>query len=357
MEKVIEKIHTEFKSCADKTLKESNKFLKKYKPVETKQSADVDFLKSIGFGGVDFVREQDKFNADAVEKNFQDSLKLENEKALAERITELKKLYPEYSVVTEDTVKAICNKYGLVFASSKFYTGTIPNKNIADLMKFTKDVVIDDKNKLFLYWGCEESWWLDRRFDRAAINKIVNNNLRLYTSVSRSADNDYDVLYTIDIPKYCDVEIYRNSLKAEEIRKENYYNKRYYNEDNTDDYKFYCKYRDYGDVTELNNFFITAPPKDFDFKDFDKSSAMQGVNKVVYAKNNDILTQANGVRSIQLINDPVILKHVMGYNYKSAKSSKDSVKNEIKPLFLLVTLWGIEKYDPLLNNTDPIHYN
>lgn len=149
METIIEKIHEEFKRSADSSLKKSKKFLKSYKPIEIKESSDVDFLKSIGFNNVDFVRQQDEFNKNAVEKNFQDTLKLENDKALAERILELKKLYPNYSVVTEDTIKSICNKYGLVFASSKYYTGSIPNKNIAELQEFTKNVVIDDDNKIY----------------------------------------------------------------------------------------------------------------------------------------------------------------------------------------------------------------
>lgn len=74
MEAIIEKIHKEFKVSADSTLKKSKKFLKSYKPIEIKESSDVDFLKSIGFNNVDFVRQQDEFNKDAVEKNFQDSL-------------------------------------------------------------------------------------------------------------------------------------------------------------------------------------------------------------------------------------------------------------------------------------------
>ena len=360
MEAVIEKIHNEFKTCAVKTLKSSKKFLTTYKPVEAKSSADVDFLKSVGFGGVDFVREQDEFNANAVEKNFQDNLKLENEKALSERIMELKKSFPNYSVVTEDTVKAICNKYGLVFASSKFYIGSIPNKNIADLQKFIKDVIIDDNNKLYYYLGTDETYWLDKKFDTHKINDFLSKHLSINVTRYHSDDRK-DVLLSANIPVYCNHEGYMNGKKAEDIRKKNHYSDHRYNEDNTDDYKFYVNYRNYSDAKELDNFFITAPPKDFDFSGYNDYYKSQGINKIVYAKNDNILSAAknvSGVKDIYLnVDDPVILKHVMGYQHKSAKSSKDNVITEIKPLFLLVTLWGIEKYDPLLNNTDPIHYN
>lgn len=43
MEAIIEKIHKEFKVSADSTLKKSKKFLKSYKPIEIKESSDVDF--------------------------------------------------------------------------------------------------------------------------------------------------------------------------------------------------------------------------------------------------------------------------------------------------------------------------
>lgn len=357
MEAVIEKIHNEFKTCAVKTLKSSKKFLSTYKPIETKSSADVDFLKSVGFGGVDFVREQDKFNANAVEKNFQDKLKLENEKVLSERIMELKKLFPNYSVVTEDTVKAICNKYGLVFASSKYYIGSIPNKNIADLQKFTKDVVIDDNNKLYFYMDYKDSWWFDQRYERNKINNFINNNLSLFVS-SYTSDEDFNkVWFKAYFPKYCGIDLFKNVIISNEIKNKHYYCDHLNDEANNDEYRHYLKYRNYGSVRELNNFFITAPPKDFDFTSFDLRFGNKDINNIIYAKNNDILAGAKGVKTIEQINDPVILKHVMGYQHKSAESSKHNVITEIKPLFLLVTLWGIEKYDPLLNNTDPIHYN
>lgn len=357
MEKVIEKIHKEFKTCANKTLKDSQKFANGYKPIEAKQSADVDFLKSIGFGNVDFVREQDNFNANAVEKNFQDGLKLENEKALSDRILELKKLYPNYSVVTEDTVKTICNKYGLVFASSKFYTGTIPNKNITDLLNFTKNVIIDEKNKLYFYWDNEETYWLDRRFKRKKINEFIDNHLSLFVESYNSDKSDYDVWLKAYFPKYCGAELFNNVQKAEEIRIKNRYSEYHNDEAKTDEYKFYLNYRKFGTIFELNNFFITAPSKDFDFGKFNRRYNSDEVNNIVYAKNNEILSKAANVKGITEINDPVILRHVFGYEHKSAESSKHYINTEIKPLFLLVTLWGIEKYDPLLNNTDPIYYN
>lgn len=309
METIIEKIHEEFKRSADSSLKKSKKFLKSYKPIEIKESSDVDFLKSIGFNNVDFVRQQDEFNKNAVEKNFQDTLKLENDKALAERILELKKLYPNYSVVTEDTIKSICNKYGLVFASSKYYTGSIPNKNIAELQEFTKNVVIDDDNKIYYRFITKHSIY------EKSNEEFLKKYLSIYITKERYDDSPRDFYYDAVVPIY---------------------------EKDDDNY-------------ELVDFFIAAPPKDFNFEKINIYSSF--INGIVYAKNSEILSAAKGVKTIQMIEDPVIVKPIMGYEHKSAESSKYKINTEIKPLFLLATLWGIEKYDPALNNKNPINYN
>lgn len=310
MEDVILEIHKAFLTSADYTLKKAKRFAKTHKPIEIKSTKDVEFLKTVGFGNVDIVREQDRANNATKEKNFQAAIKLENEKSLTERILELKQSYPDYSVVTYSTIKSICNKYGLVFASSKFYCGGIPNKNIDDLRKFKNNVIINDNDRIFYNWEHETSDWC--KTDKV-FHDFEKKHLRLYITYEFAEDDKTYYRYKAKIPRFIASSTY-------------------------------CCY-------ELSDFFITAPPHDFDMTGYNNKTDVL-VNKIVYAKNNEILRSVKGA-----INDPIILKPVMGYTHKCAKSMNHDIETHIEPLFLVVTLWGIEKYDPEFNKETPINYN
>lgn len=62
MEDVILEIHKAFLTSADYTLKKARQFAKTHKPIEITTTKDVEFLKTVGFGNVDIVREQDRIN-------------------------------------------------------------------------------------------------------------------------------------------------------------------------------------------------------------------------------------------------------------------------------------------------------
>ncbi len=47
--------------------------------------------------------------------------------------------YPQYKFITEESVKRICEKYGLIYGDVGLYIGTVPNKNLEQMEKFKID--------------------------------------------------------------------------------------------------------------------------------------------------------------------------------------------------------------------------
>ena len=59
--------------------------------------------------------------------------------------------YPQYKFITEDSVKKICKKYGLVYGTIDKYIGTVPDKNLKQM----EDFKIDQNDVCFL----RERWY------------------------------------------------------------------------------------------------------------------------------------------------------------------------------------------------------
>jgi hypothetical protein len=53
--------------------------------------------------------------------------------------------YPQYRIISKESVEKLCEKYNLVFADSNAYTGTIPNRNLKEISNFK----IKDEDKSF----------------------------------------------------------------------------------------------------------------------------------------------------------------------------------------------------------------
>lgn len=96
-------------------------------------------LKALGFSSTQEVKEAEKEIARL------DNLKRENKakKTLIEAINYFSFKYPNYKFITEESVKKICAKYSLVYGEISRYTGTVPNKNLAQMEEFK--VVEDDE--------------------------------------------------------------------------------------------------------------------------------------------------------------------------------------------------------------------
>lgn len=315
MQDTITRIHNEFKTSTKKMLKKIK--TQHLKPSQVTETDDVGFLKSIGFGNTEIVKD----HINNLEKNFQETLNYENGQEFSKRVSILNSLYPEYTVVTEDTLRLICNRYELVFAHSQFYCGTIPNKNIDDLRKFNETVLIDDNNTQHI-----DMFVSIIDYDA---NSLLNTSKR-FLNLQFNIFDGRIVIYT---PFY-----FSNGDDIITPPRDEYSNYLLHSEHKPEDARL-----------KLSDFHIAAPAKYFDFTDFLNCDVNM---RIVYAKNNNILSQSK-----LPIEDPIILKPVYGYKYKSATSKDSKVNIEIKPLYLLATMWGIEKYDPSFNNSNPINYN
>lgn len=61
--------------------------------------------------------------------------------------------YPNYKIITEDDVKRICQKYGLILCGAEKYTGFVPVKNMREISEFI------DKYKKDIYYIKVDGKW------------------------------------------------------------------------------------------------------------------------------------------------------------------------------------------------------
>jgi hypothetical protein len=65
--------------------------------------------------------------------------KISINESIVNAITYFSKKYPKYKFITEESVKKICKKYGLVYGIVRKYTGEIPIKNLEEIEAFKVD--------------------------------------------------------------------------------------------------------------------------------------------------------------------------------------------------------------------------
>lgn len=89
-------------------------------------------LRALGFVSTQEVKEAQQ------ETNRLSELKKENLKkeSLVRAIEYFSFKYPHYKFITEESVKKICSKYGLIYGDIKYYKGTVPDINLDHIEKF-----------------------------------------------------------------------------------------------------------------------------------------------------------------------------------------------------------------------------
>lgn len=131
---IIEEIHETFYSEVDKLLEQA----KISKPLDTDKQDVIDKstrLKQLGFNSTKEVSlaEEEIKRLDLIKKE-------NNEKAeLIEAINYFSFKYPFYKFITENSVRKICEKYGLVYGEVSQYKGDVPTKNLIDIENFNID--------------------------------------------------------------------------------------------------------------------------------------------------------------------------------------------------------------------------
>lgn len=130
-EKIIEEIHETFYTEVDRLLAEAG--IKHSLETEKQHILNKsNRLKNLGFFKSNVVIEAKE------EEQRLDELKKENDGKveLIEAITYFSNKYPQYKFITEESVKKICNKYGLIYGNVADYKGNVPEKNLIDIECF-----------------------------------------------------------------------------------------------------------------------------------------------------------------------------------------------------------------------------
>lgn len=118
----VMEVHNEFMTAGDTALELANKILNTEVKVDPKK---VERLTNFGFKtskDVTAIADNKK------EKDFQSKL--------IEAISYYRIKFPNYKFVPESTVKAICEKYGLVSGEAHQYKGFVPDKNLTEIERF-----------------------------------------------------------------------------------------------------------------------------------------------------------------------------------------------------------------------------
>lgn len=135
--KEVEAIHNEFFTAGDNILQEATCLLKQ---LEEKDLAKGKRLAALGFN-----KTREAVVAIETEN------KLATTKEIADLVMYYRVNYPNNKFITEEQVKHICEKYGLVFGETTMYKGFVPENKLVLIEKFSakdKDVkkIVCSKN-------------------------------------------------------------------------------------------------------------------------------------------------------------------------------------------------------------------
>ena len=139
---LIAEIHESFDTASEKLLQDAKKIL----------SGDWDIDKGERLKNVGFVNSKKAVEAKAILKKREESEKL------AKQIEYYQIHYPNNKFITEEMVKTICQKYGLLCGETEYYIGDVPEKNLQEIEGFK--LREDDCNKINHGW-----WEIIRRED------------------------------------------------------------------------------------------------------------------------------------------------------------------------------------------------
>lgn len=115
----VQDIHNEFNSCGETLLKEANELLQ----IQTSDKAER--LERAGFKVAKGVKENAEIKAKKAEAQLR-----------ANMIQRYAMSYPNQKFITEDAVKRICDKYGLVCAPIDRYKGFVPDEKLKQIEAF-----------------------------------------------------------------------------------------------------------------------------------------------------------------------------------------------------------------------------
>lgn len=138
---LIEQIHEDFFTEVNKIL-ESAKIMNSLDTQHQELINKSERLKRLGFVNSKEVQESEA-EIKRLNKLREDN---ENKKSIIKAINYFSTRYPQYKFITEDSVKRICEKYGLVYSKIEHYVGSVPDRNLKHIEEFK----IKDEDKCYI---------------------------------------------------------------------------------------------------------------------------------------------------------------------------------------------------------------
>lgn len=181
--KIVEQIHNEFDTAADKALKEANEILSK--PTEFDHEK-LDLMNKLGFNNGANLRERQ-----IVKKEKDDA------RYKAEIVKKYTDKYPNNKFIFFDQVINICSKYNLVCGEVYSYKGDVPMKNLKEIDAFSpgkEDIYYYEINRLNNF-----------NEERNAFNKYIivrNQNFIEEFRNKIKLDNTYSIGNTSEISEH-----------------------------------------------------------------------------------------------------------------------------------------------------------
>lgn len=159
---LIDEIHETFYTEVDKLLAQA----KVSHSLDTDKQELIDkceVLKKMGFSNTQEVKE-----AQAEIKRIKELEMANKEKeGIVNAINYFSVKYPNYKFITEESVKAICKKYGIIYGSVERYIGAVPTKNL----KHIEDFKIDDSDECYQMVNRRYAMGIGRSKEIAHISK------------------------------------------------------------------------------------------------------------------------------------------------------------------------------------------
>lgn len=115
-------IHADIEKHADELVTDAKKILDEAKEKDIDNAVRV---RSLGF-----------FNVESITELAQLDKEKQEAKKTIDLYNDYENSYPNNIFLTEIAIKRICKKYGLYFANARYFTGTIPQKNIKEIAEF-----------------------------------------------------------------------------------------------------------------------------------------------------------------------------------------------------------------------------
>lgn len=137
---LVEQIHYEFDTAGDNLFTEAETLLKDDKTEVL--SAKAGRLQSLGFGASKGVKKSDQYLQDRIAA-----------KQNAKLINQYREDYPLNKFINEDSIKRICEKFGIVKGKVAWFIGEVPEKNLQEIENFK----VKDEDSLWL----RSSRWTD----------------------------------------------------------------------------------------------------------------------------------------------------------------------------------------------------